>query len=138
MFMDAWNELEELPPEVRHLCDVILLRVQILNGLEKWESAATIGVGALRHYPLCGPLYLAAAYATRRFMNVTDAKVVLLSGESVLNDDAIFHFNLACYDCLLRNPEYAKDRLRRAFALDRNFKIKALDDEDLKPLWDSL
>ena len=46
MFTDAWTELEEIEPAKRHMAKVILLRVLILNNLEKWESAAII---ALKH-----------------------------------------------------------------------------------------
>jgi hypothetical protein len=36
---DAWNELEELPPEFRHLSPVIIFRVLILHNLGRWEDA---------------------------------------------------------------------------------------------------
>jgi hypothetical protein len=34
--------------------------------------------------------------------------------------------------------ETAKRYLKEAFAIDLNWRKAALDDEDLKPLWDSL
>jgi hypothetical protein len=40
MWEAAWAELEELRPEFRHHSRVIILRVLILNNLEKWEDAA--------------------------------------------------------------------------------------------------
>jgi hypothetical protein len=51
---------------------------------------------------------------------------------------AIFHYNLACYECQLGDLEGAKARLKRAFELEQGFRTLALDDEDLRPLWDSL
>ena len=66
MWQDAWDELEELDPKYRHLQPVITLRVLILNNLEKWEAAAIVGKGALRHYREFGPLYLATTDALRK------------------------------------------------------------------------
>ena len=67
---DAWNELEEIEPELRHLPQVILLRVLIFNALKRWEAAAVVGHGALERYPELGDLYLATAYAARRFRSI--------------------------------------------------------------------
>jgi len=53
-------------------------------------------------------------------------------------DAAIFHYNLACYDCRLGEVEVAKARLRYAIKLEGRFRVLALNDEDLKPIWDSL
>jgi hypothetical protein len=51
---------------------------------------------------------------------------------------AIFHYNLACYMCQLGELEKAKVRLHRAFKLDPGLRVMALDDEELKPLWDEI
>jgi hypothetical protein len=34
--------------------------------------------------------------------------------------------------------ETAKDYLKKAFEIDLNWRTAALNDDDLKPLWDSL
>ena len=49
----------------------------------------------------------------------------------------MFHYNLACYECQLGNLEIAKERLKKAFELESAYRIKALEDDELKPLWDS-
>jgi len=48
---------------------------------------------------------------------------------------AILHYNLACYECQLGDLGVAKARLRHAFNLDDRFRAKALEDEDLEPLF---
>jgi hypothetical protein len=53
-------------------------------------------------------------------------------------DHALIHYNLACYECQLGNLGDAKALLQRAFALDDSLSRNAIDDEDLKPLWDSM
>jgi hypothetical protein len=45
-------------------------------------------------------------------------------------------FNLACYASVAGRMEEAKDRLRHAIELDKEARKLALEDEDLKPLWD--
>jgi hypothetical protein len=47
------------------------------------------------------------------------------------------HYNLACYSCQLGDIEQAKMRVGKAIELDPKFKLLALDDADLEPLWDS-
>ena len=45
-------------------------------------------------------------------------------------------FNLACYASVTGRMEEAKQRLRHAIELDSGIRGLALDDNDLKPLWD--
>ncbi|MET0253076.1 MAG: hypothetical protein ABW214_03505 [Terrimicrobiaceae bacterium] len=45
-------------------------------------------------------------------------------------------FNLACYASVTGRMEEAKERLRLAIDLEKDIRIMALDDEDLRPLWD--
>jgi hypothetical protein len=51
---------------------------------------------------------------------------------------ADIHYHLACYESQLGDIEVAKARLRHTIALDPGFHGRALDDEDMEPLWDSL
>jgi hypothetical protein len=71
---------------------------------------------------------------------LSDAKAVLLEGEQHLGESsAILHFNLACYECQLGDIEAAKVRLRRACKLGgKEIQALALDEEDLKPMWDQI
>jgi hypothetical protein len=45
-------------------------------------------------------------------------------------------FNLASYANVTDRMEDAKERLRNAIELDKDIRRLAIDDEDLKPLWD--
>jgi hypothetical protein len=45
-------------------------------------------------------------------------------------------FNLASYASVTGHTEEAKVRLRHAIQLDKNVRKLAIDDEDLKPIWD--
>jgi hypothetical protein len=45
-------------------------------------------------------------------------------------------FNLACYASVAGHMEEAKARLQQAIDLDNAIRRLALDDEDLRPIWD--
>jgi hypothetical protein len=44
--------------------------------------------------------------------------------------------NLACYASATGRMEVAKERLQHAIGLDKDIRRLAIDDNDLKPLWD--
>jgi hypothetical protein len=132
---EAFGELEKLPAEVQDRLEVVLVRMEILRQEERWAEGAVLGKSALSHHSACGELYLIAAYAVRRHQGIEQAKAVLLSGESVLAKDAMFHFNIACYECQLGDLESAKVRLETAFALDAKYRRVGREDPDLQPLW---
>jgi len=81
---------------------------------------------------------ISLAYATRRADSIQAAKEILLNAESKSPKEAIIKYNLACYCCQLEEVQYAKDYLREIFEIDSAWRLRALDDEDLRPLWDSL
>lgn len=74
----------------------------------------------------------------RRCRSSEDAEKLLLSGEEVLKDDALWHYNLACYASVAGRIDEAKERLWRCFALDPSYRSAALTDPDLEPVWSSM
>ncbi len=49
MYLDANAELEAIDPEVRHVAEVLTVRLEIYRGLEKWELMRNLA--GLRHAP---------------------------------------------------------------------------------------
>jgi tetratricopeptide (TPR) repeat protein len=78
------------------------------------------------------------ACATRRADSIHAAKEILLNAEPKFPKEAIIKYNLACYCCQLGEIENAKNYLKKAFEIDSSWRLNALNDEDLKPMWDSL
>jgi tetratricopeptide (TPR) repeat protein len=78
------------------------------------------------------------AYAARRAESVNAARNILINALPKFPREAIIYYNLACYDCQLGQIPSAKQYLKQAFRIDRNWRLQALEDEDLKPLWDYL
>jgi len=76
------------------------------------------------------------AYAKRRCEGIESAEAILLRARELHHDNAMIEFNLACYASVACRFEEAKERLKRAVELDKQFQKVAIDDEDLRPLWD--
>ena len=82
--------------------------------------------------------WISFAYAVRRTESVEKAKAILLRAQAVHPKVAMIAFNLACYASVMGRIEEAKERLRHAIDLDKDIRGLALDDDDLKPLWDRI
>ena len=66
------------------------------------------------------------------------AKVVLDEAAKLFPDDSMIQYNLACYCAQLGQLDAAQEHLDKSYELGdaKQIKLMALDDEDLKPLWD--
>jgi tetratricopeptide (TPR) repeat protein len=115
---------------------VLALRLKIYRALEKWDLTQVVAKTLVVRDPLdIGP-WVSLAYAVRRAVSLDAAKAVLLQALHGLPDAAILHYNLACYECCLGDLVAAKDCLKRAITLDPRYRERALEDEDLAPLWE--
>jgi len=128
MNQSAWDELESMQPEDRARCDVIAMRLSILQVMEKWEMGAEIGRGAVKAFSERGELYLLGAYHIRRAEDIETAFTFLKSGQSCLEDEACFWFNLGCYHCQLGRLKDAKECVRKAVDLDRSYQELVLEE----------
>ena len=138
MFLDANAELEEIDPEVRHVPEVLEIRVRIYQALKQWRLMQTVAKKLAEYDPKNPQWAISWAYAARRADSIQAAKRILLEAVEQHPQHALIHFNLACYECQLRELEVAKARLQHALKLDSGLRAMALDDEDLKPLWDQI
>lgn len=135
---EAWNELQQIAVEFWDRLEVMLLSLDTLQSLKRWPECAELGEKALQQYPDCGPIYLVTAYAVRRCRSLGEAHELLLRGEQALSEEAMYHFNLACYECQLGDLTEAARRLALAFQLDPKYRVRALEDDDLQPLHEKL
>ena len=136
--LDADAELDCVDADVRHLPEVLAVRIAIYSALKKWDLMQTVAKRMALYDPEDPPWTVSWAYATRRADSIEAGRLILVNAAERLPNIAIFHSNLACYECQLGDLEAAKIRLKRTFELDSQFRRVALDDEDLRPLWDSL
>ena len=138
MFQEANEELEKIDPFLRAAPEVLALRVEIYQGLEKWDLMAEL-TGRLTEFDADNPQWpLSLAYATRRATSIQATKEILLNAEATFPKEAVIKYNLACYECVAGNLETAKKYLQKCFEIDSDWKVQALEDEDLQPLWNDL
>jgi hypothetical protein len=138
MFLDADTELDRIEPEVRHVPEVLEIRAQIYSRLCKWEPMFVVASALFRYD--CGNIQWIVwrAFAARRAESLDAARSILREAVERIPEAAILQYNLACYECQLGELELAKSRLSNAIALENEWRALALDDDDLKPLWDYL
>lgn len=138
MPLEANEELERIDPQVRHFPEVLAVRVEIYQTLERWELMQVVAKKLTESDPKNPRWALKFAYAVRRADSLESARTVLLDAVERFPTVAAIHYNLACYECQLRHLESAKARLRSAFELDAKLRLQALEDSDFEPLWLSL
>ncbi len=138
MFLEASMELDKIDPFNRAAPEVLALRIAIYSGLEKWELMQEIAKRLADFQPDDIHWTISLAYATRRANSIEAAREILSNAEPRFPREAIIKYNLACYYCQLGEIEHAKNYLKKAFEIDLNWRIAALEDDDLKPLWESL
>ena len=138
MFFEANEQLENIDPFNRVTPEVLALRVEIYRGLEKWDLMQEIAQRLHEFSPHDVQWVVSYAYATRRAQGLNAARNILFASLPKFPREAILYYNLACYDCQSDRIDSANENLKRAFQIDSRWRLDALDDEDLKPLWDSL
>jgi Flp pilus assembly protein TadD len=136
MFDEAAQVLEEIEPEEKTRNEVLGARVNLYMAAKKWDMVAAVASHLVKVDPETPGWWISLAYALRRTESVQKAEAILLRTQAIHPKVAMIAFNLACYASVTGRMEEAKERLRHAIDLDKEIRLSALDDEDLKPLWD--
>jgi Flp pilus assembly protein TadD len=103
---------------------------------KKWDMAAAVASHLVKIDPQTAGWWISLAYAVRRTESVEKAEAILLRAQAIHPRVAMIAFSLACYASVAGRMAEAKEHLRHAIDLDKAVRKLALDDEDLKPLWD--
>ena len=136
MLDDAALALEEIEPEDKTRTEVLGARVVLYIAAKKWDMAAAVASHLVKVEPENEAWWINLAYSVRRSESVEKAEAILLRAQAIHPKVAMIAFNLACYASVTGRMEEAKERLRNAIDLDKDVRKLALDDEDLRPLWD--
>ena len=136
MLDDVALALEEIEPEDKTRNEVLGARVNLYMAAKKWYMAAAVASHLVKVEPENEGWWISLAYSIRRSEGVEKAEAILLRAQAIHPKVAMIAFNLACYACVAGRMEEAKERLRHAIEFDKEARKLALEDEDLKPLWD--
>ncbi len=138
MFEDALNELSKLPEKLVFRIEALQMQLAVLIDAKDWPAAVCTAKTITLREPNDPGSFINLAFATRRANSIKEAKKILLNAVDRFSNVAIIHYNLACYACLEKEYESAKDRLVKFISLDPKFLDTAKSDEDLKDLSDWL
>ena len=139
MLNDASDELEAVEGENRLLPEVMTLRMDLYTQAKQWDLLLAVSRKLAEQKPDVPDGFIGWAFALRELNRVEEAKAVLISAEPVHGKKtSVLHYNLACYYCLLGDFAEAKKRLRVACRKSKKWKTTALDDPDLKAMWDEI
>ena len=128
--------MEEITPEDKNPKEVLGARVNLYMAAKKWDMAAAVASHLVKVEPENEAWWINLAYSVRRSEGIEQAEAILLRAQAIHPKVAMIAFNLACYASVTGRIEDAKERLRNAIDLDKDVRKLALDDEDLRPLWD--
>jgi predicted Zn-dependent protease len=138
MFLEANDELESLPNQFKTRPEVLSARLELLMMMKRWEDGALLAQSLCKLWPAQNEFYIRTAFCLHELKRTKEARTVLMEGPKALQDDAVYFYNLACYEAQLGNVKEAKRCLSVCFKMNKAFKADALDDEDLAPVWNSL
>jgi len=112
--------------------------MEIYRTAKKWTLMEVLARELWKRHPDDSAYWINLAWATRRSESIEAAQIILLEALEKFPNDATTNYNLGCYACQLEDMEAAKRFVGDAINLDFKYKLMALDDADLEPLWDSL
>jgi Flp pilus assembly protein TadD len=139
MVNEAADELEAIDRDIRLSVEVLRVRVDLHMAAKQWNLVIAVAKPVCEASPKDEGAWIAWAYALREMQRVKEAQEVLLQAEPLHgNTCGVLHYNLACYACLLGNMQEARRRLSIAYKFDEHWSVSALDDEDLRALWDDI
>lgn len=122
--------LDEIPANMARAGELLLLRGQALKLAERCAEA----IGPLRDAAEIEPenleIWLALGWCYKRVGRVDLAVEALEEALGVAPDQALVHYNLACYWALARNVPMAAEYLTHAFELDSNYRDLVADEPD--------
>ena len=138
MYPDALAELDVLPEVLREHPQVLEMRLLVLMQQNQWKQAFVVSKNLCKAAPQSPIAYIHAAFCLHELGRTDEAKLTLINGPAALRKNPTYHYNLACYECVLGDLESARIHLERSFTLDKKFREFAKSDPDLKPLQEVL
>ena len=135
MLEEAAGELENLPPEDRTSSAVLCVRMEIYRSAKKWSLMEVVARELWKRHQDDPVNWNNLAWVVRRKDSIEAAQIILLEALEKFPNDAMTTYNLGCYACLLGDMKAAKRFVGDAIKLDSKYKLMALDDADLEPLW---
>jgi predicted Zn-dependent protease len=134
MFDEALAELDSLPAETAGQAAVVEFRVVILMRARRWNPALKLSLELCVLQPDQTGGFIQAAFCLHAMGRTDEAREALLGGPVSLHAEPTYHYNLACYECVLGHLDLARMHLERSIQLDKKYRDFAKGDPDLAAL----
>jgi tetratricopeptide (TPR) repeat protein len=135
MLDDAIRVLDGLSFEDQLQSEALELRVVVQMKACRWKEALVASERLCAMAPDLPIGFIHAAFCLHELGCTQEAKDLLLEGPPALVKEATYHYNLACYECVLGNLDAAQAYLEASVSIDPKLRAFAKEDPDLKPLY---
>jgi Flp pilus assembly protein TadD len=134
---EAQAELDCISEAAQGSVEVLAVRWGILARFKLWEQCVAVATRIIELAPTEVFGWIHRSYALHELKRTSEARDLLLPAAKLFPKVETVTYNLACYECQLGDLAAARDWFRLAMKRhDRaELKARALEDEDLKPLW---
>lgn len=138
--LEAHEELEKISGDANCHPAVLSMRWQVYAAAGWWEAAYVVSKAICELAPESAQAWICQANTLRNYRGVLEAWNLLQSAAARFPQDAVIHYNLACYSAQLGLLEESCGWLIKAFELEESVQLKlaALCDPDLQPLWEKI
>lgn len=137
--VEADIELDEITPEFRAHPDVLEMRWHICAKKQNWVACVDIAGAIIQMDPNRPEAWIHRSFALHELKRTQEAFEQLLPVANRFPKVWTIPYNLSCYCAQLGRIEECKEWFKKAMAIDEHGAQRvAVDDPDLKPLWDSM
>ena len=136
LYDEALQEISRLSPSTQAISVIRHFKVGTLMKLDRWADALQEmgGVSACETGQWEDGELINAAICLHKLGYTGEAKRIHCLCSPQSHQNALYHYNLACYEAQLDKITDASASLQRALDLDATFQTIAHDDPDLIPL----
>jgi predicted Zn-dependent protease len=137
--VEAFEELEKITYAMRVHPLVLRLRWEIYAAARQWDFALHLAKALIRLDPDNPHGWIHRSYTLHELNRTAEAFDQLLPLVDRFPKVWTIPYNLACYCAQLYRLDECKEWFTKAMAINEHaVKRAAIDDPDLKPLWDSM
>jgi tetratricopeptide (TPR) repeat protein len=137
--LEANDELEKITPELRAHPDVLEVRLEIYARTKKWDMCLDIAGAIIKLAPDRPEGWIQRSFALHELHRSQEAFDELMPAADKFPKVWTVPYNLACYCAQTGRLEECKLWFEKAMRIDeKTVKQAAVDDPDLKPLWESM
>lgn len=135
MWIAAWNELEDLPSELKQDLGVLTWRMQILMGMGEHEKASFMGLSLVEQFPGKLGVLLSTAECLICCNDYSGASQLVRNGLVAHPESPDVWLTLARVEAALGCLDAAKDCVKRYVELNPEGKDALLSIKELDSLW---